>query len=37
MNMAKVITTSWGQTMIYVPKNEMARYMLERLKKVYKK
>lgn len=35
--MAKIIKTLWGQTVIYVPKNEMARYMFERLKKVYNK
>lgn len=35
--MAKIIKTSWGQTMIYVPKNEMAKHMFERLKKVYNK
>lgn len=35
--MAKIVTTSWGQTMIYVPKKEMAKYMLDRLKAVYKK
>ena len=35
--MAKIIKTSFGQTMIYVPKNEVAKYMFERLKKIYKK
>lgn len=35
--MAKIIKTPWGQTVICVPKNEMARYMFERLKKVYNK
>lgn len=33
--MAKLIKTSWGQTVLYVPKNEMAKFMLGRLKKVY--
>lgn len=35
--MAKIIKTPFGQTLIYVPKNEMAKYMFERLKKVYNK
>ena len=35
--MAKIIKTSWGQTVLHIPNNEMARYMFERLKKLYNK
>ena len=34
--MKKVVKTSWGQTVICIPKNKIASHMFERLKELYK-